>query len=35
MIGAPVTGVAGIATFGWLIVRRIAVEERALREAAR
>ena len=35
MIGAPVTGVAGIATFGWLLVRRIAVEERALREAAR
>ena len=35
MIGAPVTGVAGIATFGWLLVRRIAVEERALRDAAR
>jgi methyltransferase len=35
MIGAPVTGVAGIATFGWLLVRRIAVEERALGEAAR
>jgi len=35
MIGSPVTGVAGIATFGWLIVRRIAVEERALQEAAR
>ena len=35
MTGALVSGVAGIATFGWLLVRRIAVEERALREAAR
>jgi methyltransferase len=35
MTGAPVTGLAGIATFSWLLVRRIAVEERALREAAR
>jgi methyltransferase len=35
MTGAPLTGVAGIATFSWLLVRRIAVEERALREAAR
>ena len=35
MTGAPLSGVAGIATFGWLLVRRIAVEERALREAAR
>jgi len=35
MIGAPVSGVAGIATFGWLLIRRISVEERALREAAR
>src|SRR4051812_8404494 len=33
--GAPLSGVAGIATFGWLIARRISVEERALREAAR
>ena len=33
--GALVTGVVGIATFGWLIIRRISVEERALREAAR
>jgi methyltransferase len=33
--GAPVSGLAGIATFGWLIARRISVEERALREAAR
>ncbi len=35
MTGALVTGVAGIVTFGWLIVRRVSVEERALREAAR
>lgn len=35
MTGALLTGVAGIATFSWLLVRRIAVEERALREAAR
>jgi methyltransferase len=35
MTGAPLTGLAGIATFSWLLVRRIAVEERALREAAR
>ena len=35
MTGAPLSGVAGIATFSWLLVRRIAVEERALREAAR
>jgi methyltransferase len=35
MTGAPVAGVTGIATFAWLLVRRIAVEERALREAAR
>jgi methyltransferase len=33
--GAPLTGLAGIATFSWLLVRRIAVEERALRDAAR
>jgi methyltransferase len=33
--GAPVSGVAGIAMFGWLIARRISVEDRALREAAR
>jgi len=32
--GAPLTGMAGIATFGWLIVQRVSVEDRALREAA-
>jgi len=35
MTGAILSGVAGIATFGWLLVRRISVEEEALREAAR
>ena len=35
MTGALLSGMAGIATFGGLIVRRIQVEERALREAAR
>jgi methyltransferase len=35
MTGAPLSGLAGIATFGWLLARRIAIEERALREAAR
>jgi methyltransferase len=35
MAGAPLSGLTGIATFSWLLVRRIAVEERALREAAR
>jgi methyltransferase len=35
MAGAPLSGVAGIVTFGALIVRRIAVEDRALQEAAR
>ena len=35
MTSAILTGVAGIATFGWLLVRRMAVEEEALREAAR
>jgi methyltransferase len=35
MTGATLTGVAGIAIFCWLLVRRISVEERALREAAR
>jgi methyltransferase len=35
MAGAPLAGAAGIATFGWLIVRRVSVEERALREATR
>jgi methyltransferase len=33
--GAPLSGVVGIATFGWLLIRRISVEDRALREAAR
>jgi methyltransferase len=35
MTGAAVSGLAGIVTFGALIVRRVAAEERALREAAR
>jgi isoprenylcysteine carboxyl methyltransferase (ICMT) family protein YpbQ len=35
MTAAPVSGVAGIVTFGWLVIRRVSVEERALREAAR
>jgi len=35
MTDAILSGVAGIATFGWLLVRRISVEEEALREAAR
>jgi len=35
MTGALVSGVVGIATFGVLVVRRIAIEERALRETAR
>jgi methyltransferase len=35
MTGALLSGVAGIATFGWLLVRRMSVEEQALREAAR
>jgi methyltransferase len=35
MTGAVLSGVAGIATFGWLVARRVSVEERALREAAR
>jgi methyltransferase len=35
MTGAPLAGLVGIATFGWLVIRRISVEERALRDAAR
>ena len=35
MTGALVSGVVGIAAFGVLVVRRVSVEERALREAAR
>jgi isoprenylcysteine carboxyl methyltransferase (ICMT) family protein YpbQ len=35
MTGAWLSGVAGIATFGWLVIRRISIETRALREAAR
>jgi methyltransferase len=35
MTGAWLSGMAGIATFGWLLVKRMAVEEEALREAAR
>jgi methyltransferase len=35
MTGALLSGVAGIATFGWLVARRDSEEERALREAAR
>jgi len=34
MTGALVSGVAGIATFGLLVWKRVAVEERALRAAA-
>jgi methyltransferase len=34
MTGAMVSGVAGIATFGLLVWKRVAVEERALRAAA-
>ena len=34
LTGAPVTGVAGCVAFGALVIRRISVEERALREAA-
>ena len=35
MTGALVSGVVGIAAFGLLVVRRILIEERALREATR
>jgi hypothetical protein len=35
MTGALVSGVAGIVTFGGLVIRRISLEERALRDAAR
>jgi isoprenylcysteine carboxyl methyltransferase (ICMT) family protein YpbQ len=35
MTGAAVSGVAGIVTFGALIFRRIATEERALQKATR
>ena len=35
MTGAVVSGLAGIATFGGLVLKRIALEERALRDAAR
>lgn len=35
LTGAPVSGAVGIVTFGALLLRRIAVEERALRSAAR
>lgn len=35
MTGAPVSGVAGIVTFALLVLRRIAVENRALRAAVR
>jgi methyltransferase len=35
MTGALLSGVAGIATFAWLVIRRVSVEERALRAAAR
>jgi methyltransferase len=35
MTGALLSGVAGFVTFGWLVLRRISVEERAIREAAR
>ena len=35
MTGALLSGVAGIVTFGWLVLKRISVEERALRQAVR
>ena len=35
MTGALLTGVTGFVTFGGLVLKRIAVEERALREAVR
>jgi len=35
MTGAAVSGLAGIVTFGALVVRRIATEERALQKATR
>jgi methyltransferase len=35
MTGALLSGVVGIATFAWLVIRRVSVEERALRAAAR
>jgi methyltransferase len=35
MTDAPLAGLLAIGTFGWLVIRRISVEERALREAAR
>jgi methyltransferase len=35
MTGALLSGVAGFVTFGGLVLKRIAVEERALREAVR
>jgi methyltransferase len=35
LTGALVTGVAGFVTFGGLVLKRIHVEERALRDAAR
>ena len=34
-VGAPFTGVLGVVGFGWLLRRRIAVEDRALRPASR
>jgi methyltransferase len=35
LTGAPVSGAVGIVTFGALLLRRVAVEKRALRSAAR
>ena len=35
MTGAPLSGVAGFVTFGLLVMRRIAVEQRAIQQAAR
>ena len=35
MTGALLSGVAGIVTFGWLVIRRMSLEDRALQEAAR
>jgi methyltransferase len=35
MTAAPWSGMTGIVTFGWLVIRRVSVEERALRDGAR
>jgi methyltransferase len=35
MTAAPWSGLTGIVTFGWLVIRRVSVEERALRDGGR